>query len=99
MDKNRVHVASALTGILGNQKADALAGKSTSKEKTGKDRVVQYMCNGDGCQLVLNPKEEEEVGRKRGCPALRSRPHHHIYSAWTSQSVQPTWATARTSRA
>lgn len=43
MDKNRVHVASALTGILGNQKADALAGKSTSKEKTGKDRVVQYM--------------------------------------------------------
>lgn len=46
MDKNRVHVASALTGILGNQKADALAGKSTSKEKTGKDRVVQYMWQG-----------------------------------------------------
>lgn len=36
--------------------------------------------------------------RKRGCPALWSRPHH-IHSAWTSQSVQPTWTTARTSRA
>lgn len=54
MDKNRVHVASALTGILGNQKADVLAGNSISKEKTGKDRVVHVTGGGNAMETDAN---------------------------------------------
>lgn len=103
MDKNRVHVASALTGILGNQKADALAGKSTSKEKTGKDRVVQYMWQGAVMRRRMPTAFKSQ--RRRSWKETRlsssaiTTDHHHIYSAWTSQSVQPTWTTARISRA
>lgn len=65
MDKNRVHVASGVTGILGNQKADALAGKSTSKEKTGKDRVVQYMWQGAVMQWRRMPAAFKSQRRRR----------------------------------